>query len=280
MKKLIIMLSAKRCGSTAIFNLFQKHVNVKILHKDQYINNWEPQFWLYASKAINGDVLDFKNRVLKSLGFEKKFSKKQYDEDTIFKIFDKIFDVYGPVIFDKSPQYLGSKDSLDLLNKYVGLRDDVNLVIFAFIRNPLDAITSQHELWKHYTKEISLEEREESWLKKYEHLEKIQKDFNIKLYKYENFCLEPKKYTKDLMNYCGLSFYNELCSHLKAKSLGRYSLTPYRSIRNWKISIELEEHMKKYGYSKDIYKTKLIDKLKTFLTSIKRIILPLYQKFF
>ena len=37
MKKLIIMLSAKRCGSTTIFNLFQKHADVKVLHKDQKI---------------------------------------------------------------------------------------------------------------------------------------------------------------------------------------------------------------------------------------------------
>ena len=35
MKKLIIMLSAKRCGSPAIFNLFQKHADVKVLQRSK-----------------------------------------------------------------------------------------------------------------------------------------------------------------------------------------------------------------------------------------------------
>ena len=35
-----------------------------------------------------------------------------------------------------------------------------NVKIFCFIRNPLDAITSQHELWKNYTNERSLKIRE------------------------------------------------------------------------------------------------------------------------
>ena len=99
------------------------------------------------------------------------------------------------------------------------------------LRNPLDAITSQHELWKHYTKENSLVEREKSWLNKYSHLEKIKKDLNIKIYKYEEFCSDPKYYTKDLMKFCDLSYSDHLCSHIKKKSLGRYNVTSFKSIK-------------------------------------------------
>ena len=70
------MLSAKRCGSTAIFNLFQKHADVKVLHKDQKILNWEPQFWSNASKAIFGDAEKFNKRVFDTLNLEKILLKK------------------------------------------------------------------------------------------------------------------------------------------------------------------------------------------------------------
>ena len=53
--KTIIMLSAKRCGSTAIFNSFQKHPEVKICNEDEKINNYEIQFWTNAVEAINGN---------------------------------------------------------------------------------------------------------------------------------------------------------------------------------------------------------------------------------
>ena len=216
------MLSAKRCGSTAIFNLFQKHTDIKILHRQQKIINWEPQFWLYASRAIKGDFKKFNDRLYETLDFEKNSLKEKYDEESIFDIFDKILDKFGPVIFDKSPQYLGSKESINLLLKYKNNRPKINFIFFAFIRNPLDAITSQHELWNKYTKENSLQKREKSWLEKYNHLEKIQKKIKVKLYKYEEFCSNPKINTKELMNYCGLSYSDHLCTHLKKKSSGRY----------------------------------------------------------
>ena len=81
--KIIIMLSAKRCGSTAIFNLFQKHPNVKILHKNQNIDNWEPQFWLYAHKALSGkinDVNQFNERLINTLNFKDDELHQKYDE--------------------------------------------------------------------------------------------------------------------------------------------------------------------------------------------------------
>ncbi len=283
MKQITIMLSAKRCGSTAIFNLFQKHPDVKILNVDQEIINWEPQFWLYALKAIAGDPQDIKNfndRLKNTLGFEDSSIEQEYNEDLIFKIFDKILEKFGPNIFDKSPQYLNSRDALNLLSKYQKMRTDVKIVIFAFIRHPLDAITSQHELWKQYTKEKSLAEREKNWLANYKNLEELQKIMKIKLYKYEEFCSDPKKNTEDLMNYCGLRNMDFLSSHLKTISLGRYFVTPLKSIKNWKISNELKLHMKKYGYNMSNDEISLFQKIKIFLSSIKRIIVPLYRNLY
>ena len=280
MKKIIIMLSAKRCGSTAIFNLFQKHSDVKILHKNQKIVNWEPQFWFFASKAINGESKEFNERVLDTLNLEKNFIKDKYSEEDIFNIFNLILDKYGPTIFDKSPQYLGSKESILLLMKYKKKNPEIKIIIFAFIRNPLDAITSQHELWRHYTKENSLVERERDWLNKYKHFEEIKKDLNIKLYKYEEFCSDPKNYTKNLMEYCELNYSDDLCSHLEKKSSGRYFITPFKSIKNWVVGKDLLKHMEKYGYSNYNQNTEKFDKLKIYLISLKRMIVPFFRRFF
>ena len=54
MKKNIILLSAKRTGSTAVMKIFQKHKKVNLMHIDQKISNWESNFWLLALDAING----------------------------------------------------------------------------------------------------------------------------------------------------------------------------------------------------------------------------------
>lgn len=280
-KKIIIMFSAKRCGSTAILNLFQKHKEVKILHKQQDIINWEPQYWTYAYSAINGEVINFNNRIKDTLNIEEYYLKNEYNEELIFELFDIIFNQYGPIIFDKSPQYLGSKKSVELLMKYELLRPDIKFIFFSFIRNPLDAIASQHELWGHYTEEKSLELRENNWLKMYSHLEELQKIKKIKLYKYEEFCEEPQKFTKNLMEYCGLEYSDYLCSHLKSTSVGRYYISPYKKIRSWKINNDLKEHMKKYGYDEGIYKKiKFRKKIKILVTSLKRILVPIYEKFF
>jgi len=281
MHKIIILLSAKRCGSTAIFNLFQKHSDVKILNKNQNIINWEPQLWTYAVEAINGTVNDFNYRVNHTLGVEKIFLKNNYKEECIFKLFDIILNKFGPTIFDKSPQYLGSLESMELLMKYKKRRPKVVFIFFSFIRNPLDAITSQFELWSHYTNEKNLKCRELDWLKKYKNLEYLQKKIKIKLYKYEDFCGDPKKFTIDLMHYCKLQFSENLYSHLIIKSVGRYYVTPYKKIKDWKISSEMKSHIRKYGYDfKNRDAISLLQKLKILSSSLKRKLVPTYEKFF
>ena len=51
MNKSIILLSAKRTGSTAVMKIFQKHDQTKIMHVDQNVDNWESNFWLLAVES-------------------------------------------------------------------------------------------------------------------------------------------------------------------------------------------------------------------------------------
>lgn len=265
--KLIIMLSAKRCGSTALFKMFQNNKLCKIAHKDQNIENWEIQFWSLASKALKGKDYEFRKRLKKCLpeiNVPNKLNKKK-----IFKLWSLIHGKVGKVIFDKSPQYLGDRDALTLLYEYCLEGNDVK--IFCFIRNPLDAITSQHELWHGYTKEKNLIKREKDWLIKYKHFEDIKKKFKIKFFKYENFVTNPDFYGKKLMNFCEIPYNKSDWQHIKPVSIGRYNSSLFKNIKNWEVSTQMIQHMKKYNY-KINNSINILQIIKILLNSSKRYI--------
>ena len=80
MKKNIILLSAKRTGSTAVMKIFQKHKKVNLMHIDQKISNWESNFWLLALDAINGKKDSFEDRLKIAAPFiklQEKYNKKK-----------------------------------------------------------------------------------------------------------------------------------------------------------------------------------------------------------
>ena len=52
-KRTIIMLSAKRSGSSAVFKIFQKHPDTGVCHVNQGIHYWEANFWNLAAEAID-----------------------------------------------------------------------------------------------------------------------------------------------------------------------------------------------------------------------------------
>ena len=84
--KTIVLLSAKRTGSTAFHNMFRKHRHTKICHVDQDIQffdvyNWEPQFWSLGSKLIEGDREPFVKRFKPSHPYLKVPEK--VDEETL-----------------------------------------------------------------------------------------------------------------------------------------------------------------------------------------------------
>jgi len=278
MKRTIIMLSAKRCGSTAIFNSFQKHPQVNICNDNQKISNHEIQFWTSAVKALNGDI-SVLSKILKdsfpSLNCEN-FLGPDLSKKKIFDLWNYILENKGPILFDKSPQYLSSKSALDLIFEYKSLGHDVK--IFSLIRDPKDAITSQYELWKEYTKEQNLNEREQDWLNKYKNLELLNKFHDIPLFYYEKIANNPEHYFSKIYDYCNIKFYRESFSHFKKVSINRYNLTFNKKVTSWNWSIEFENHLKKYNYSK-LENHNIIKKVFFNLKNFKRFI-PLRIKNF
>ena len=244
-KKTIIMLSAKRVGSTAIFNMFQKHPEVGVCHVNPEIENWEPNFWNLGAEAIQGHPDRFLARFKEShpfLDFPQKFT-----EESLFSLWDNILEELGPVVFDKSPQYLSNPAAFDLIAKYMQKGNDVKF--FGVIRDPRDAITSQYELWKNFVKDVSPKSRELEWLRKYQLLESLQNNFaDIPVFRYEDFSSAPLCYASMLYKHCEVAVIPETYAHIKPTSIGRYSASILPSVRAWKFSDEFVMHLKKYGY--------------------------------
>jgi hypothetical protein len=239
------MLSAKRCGSTALFRLFQRHPDVGVCHVDPTIPLWEPNFWNLAHDAIQGRPEAFVARFAESHPFLEMPAR--FDEAAVFGLWDRILEVQGPIVFDKSPQYLASPGGLELLGRYRERGHDVR--VFAFIRDPRDAITSQYERWRRTVPDDSPERRERRWLEAYANLARFRERVEpLPLYRYEDFAARPEVHAPALLAHCGLPDHPEAWAHVRPTSLGRYSASILPSIRRWRFTPELRAHLREHGY--------------------------------
>ena len=246
-RKTIILLSAKRCGSTALFKSFQKHPNVGCCHIDSKNNNWEPNFWNLAARAINGDHEPFENRFSSSHPFLTFPS--EYSIQNVFKLWNQILDNLGPVVFDKSPQYLGNKDAINLLNEYIKAGNDVRII--CQIRDAKDAINSQFNHWSQIVHQDTPKKREQHWLFKYDHLERFRCNSKIDMLfqRYEDFTYLPRQYFKKICSFCDIKFFPECVDHIKPVHIGRYYSTTDKNILLWKFSKKFQRHLEYYGYN-------------------------------
>jgi len=242
-KKTIILLSAKRCGSTAVFQMFQKHPDVSIGHQNKHVYRWEPNFWNLAVDAISGSPKQLVERL--HISMPKLKLPTRWSEKAVFALWDQVLSRYGPVIFDKSPQYLGSRKALSLIRRYQQLANDVR--IFAVVRDGRDAITSQHTLWKEGMK-ISVQERERLWLQKYRNLEKLQRDMYIPVFRYEDFAAAPSCYAPMIFEHCGLRNIKSTFRHVKKTNIGRYAVAKDHDVRRWRFDARFRSHLDNYGY--------------------------------
>ncbi|MGQ9574247.1 MAG: sulfotransferase family protein [Thermoguttaceae bacterium] len=244
MARTLILLSAKRCGSTAVFQMFRRHPDVGICHVQRDIENWEPNFWNLAWEAISGNPAPLVARLAASLPFLRMPSA--FTEQTVFELWDTILARQGPIVFEKSPQYLGNRPAIDLLYRYKALGRDVR--VFALIRDPRDAISSQYELWHRCAPADAPEKRKAAWLDQYAHLEQLRRRHQIPLVRYEDLASRPEQYAPMLYRFCGLRDVPATYRHLRPTSINRYSMSRNPRIRRWKMSPQFIQHLTAYGY--------------------------------
>ena len=230
-----------------MFTLFKKHTQVGVCHHDQNIGIWEPNFWNLALEAINGNRQPFEERFRESHPFLSWPST--YTEAEVFALWDHILEVLGPVVFDKSPQYINAYDTLELIWKYHDLRDNVKF--FGLIRDPKDAITSQWTKWAGSVPDDSPKSREQKWLKRYGNLNrfKTERAVQMPILKYEDLVEHPETNLSFLMNYLGINFEKETIDHLKNVNSGRFYQSNDPDIRKWRFGEDFKQHLVNFGYS-------------------------------
>lgn len=242
----IVLLSAKRTGSTALFRAFQKHPAVGVCHVNQTIANWEPSFWNLAAKSISGDTQSFSSRFYDSHPFLGGRSPKTAHQ--AFELWDEILDRLGPIVFDKSPAYLLSSSGLGLLMGYAQSHD---VRLFGLIRDPRDAISSQLDRFQGMVAGDSPMFRERLWLERYDRLETLRAASGIPIVRYEDLASNPDKVMTKIMHYCGLEALPATWDHIKPVNVGRYNST---GTPVWSPSPEMMDHLMRFGYASSVRK--------------------------
>ena len=245
--KTIILLSGTRCGSTAVYNMFRKHPEVKIPHVNQDVqrlgtNIWESHFWSFVTKPQKLEW--FKKRYAECCPFlDIPDDITDIEDRKVFAMWDEIVNHFGPVVFDKSPGFLGNEKAVQLMLDYRDKGNDV--VLMSMIRDPFDTITSQYELWGG-----DIKEREEQWIKKYDHLYGLRDDHpEINLYRYELFSHDPITYGTQMFEKCDLQPYDYCFDHIKPVNEGRWRKSTNRYVQKWKPSKKFMARAELYQYA-------------------------------
>ena len=229
MRRLIVLLCAKRSGSTAVFRMFQAHSGASIPHPDPSIELWEPNFWNYASEAIAGNPARFCERYPRAHPVVRGRVPTR-DEDA-FEMWDQMHERFGAVLFDKTPKLLVEDGGLDLLLRYRALGRDVRLI--GLVRDPRDVIASQFERWGGMVEGDSPKRRERAWVRAYERLEALRKRVPVAVFRYEDMSHCPASGASAMLACCGLCDEARAYAHIRPVSVGRYSTTTCRALQAW-----------------------------------------------
>lgn len=244
-RRTIILLSAKRTGSTALFQVFRNHPDVGTCYKDPSVDNWEPNFWNYAARAINGDAHYFVDQFARSHPFLQMPS--EWNQQAIFRLWDEILRVQGPIVFDKSPKYLQDVRALEMIRQYRDRGNDVR--VFGLIRDPRDAIASQYTLWHSYVEDDSPQRREKRWLAMYAAMEDMQQWFgSFPVFRYEDIANQPAIWMPRIFEWCGLRDIKDAYAHIKPVHVGRHRQEENAAVRDWEIGDDMKAHLLSYGY--------------------------------
>ena len=242
-KKTIIILSAKRSGSTAIYNVFKKHTQAyNPIKGDKFL---ELSYWNQGVEAINGNIKNFV-KLLDMINYSGYLPDNlEFTEEDIFNIWDDILEYNGPTVYDKSPRYLGNLDCLKLIKKYKDRGNDVRVI--CLMRNPLNCISSQWKRWG-----MSLKYREYNWTRYYRNYERMKDELDIKFLRMEDFMRDANKYIGDMLTHVGLEIQESSYEHIVpihgVSVLNHYDTDEFRE---WNINSNILYFMERYGYDKE-----------------------------
>ena len=266
--KTIILLSNKRSGSTFVQNIFRNHANIKLFHSNQKQKVVECQFWSLSAELLNKKISYeyYIDKIYQETKIDINSFCTEYlsNENDIFNLWEKILSYHDSNIFDKSPQYLSSKDCLRLINNYCRYSKRVKLIFL--IRDPRDVIASQYNLWKG-----DIKARELNLINKLDNFYYLKKlNGNIYTIKYENFENNLINEIRNLFEFCQIEFQNnDLKSIFFNKSI-KYQTSLNTKINQWVIEEKLKNHLKYFNYDIELGKFNLFKKIISKLNNIMK----------
>lgn len=245
MQRLIVLLCAKRSGSTAVFRMFQHHSMCAIPHADPCIDNYEPNFWNYAHQAIEGDDGPFRKR----FGIDHPVIRGRvpHTPSDAFALWDEMHEAFGPVLFDKTPKLLTTPYGLDLLLAYRDSGRDVRLI--ALVRDPRDVICSQYERWHACVEGDSPQRRERAWVEAHRRLLELRRREPIPLFRYEDLARAPALVAPTMLACAGLPDEPQAYRHLRPVNLGRHASPTLPELASWRPGTAMCDLMARFGYT-------------------------------
>ncbi len=163
----------------------------------------------------------------------------------LMNLWDKILEICGGVVLDKSPNYLNDFQILELIRDYRESRPSTKII--GIVRDPRDSIASEHELLGKSGAE-HLQTLESKRLRQLQNLLRFQKELGFPMFRYEDLVAAPTVYVPTLLGAADLDLAPGMTEHFAATSIGRFSYSLNTDVVTWKPSPELREMIKLLGY--------------------------------
>ncbi len=194
--KLVIILSSKSSGSTALQNYLKMNFGYRTIqytqHQEEETLYWSkvasilglPQDKLYRSvvplkpeKAVRELNEFFKKNLLPDIKCDLNTTEKEFQE-----FFFKLIKNMGGKFIEKSPHHLYNQSNLQLLlNFKEAYKENIDIRILGLVRHPQAVIYSAWKRWKFFPEKFQNE-----WLGSYHNLVVWKDKLEIFILKYEN----------------------------------------------------------------------------------------------
>lgn len=223
----MIVLSDKSSGSSALLRCLLRHPTCQTVSATPH-HEQETLFWVKAAAALRRPevpVLESTTIPFGEAGGWEAFRSLLVmngvetplgpaTEAFVFNGWNALVATYGPVFVDKTPHYLHSWPTLDLL-LHAQRSLNMRFRFIGLVRDPLDTL---HSMWRRWS--IPPERRQWQWARAYRNLLRLQEETDdVRVVTYEDLVTAPA-YFDDLATWIGLSDAHALARDLQASSVG------------------------------------------------------------
>lgn len=236
MRKVVILLSDKRSGSTMFQRELCKHPDISTVDYSPHTYE-ETHHWLKAAVILNKAPETFMDgKVYRGYGSRKNaktylldciksndpdFKVPKDNRELVFNGWEALCERFAhPVFFEKSPQYPAQWSALSLMLEWIE-RTSFEVKIIAMTRNPLSVLYSAYELFH-----TNPEKRQYTWLNTQKNLLAFKELLPKECYyhvKYENIIKDPVEAFGKICDFIGLERCNEVGAKVHDQSLTKWA---------------------------------------------------------